>query len=131
MEGVTVGGEFFAFDSERVGLNDRKLREDEMLPLLEAFRDRKFSRLKNLILVMSVAFNVMKTLLGVTHVLQKGNQVRDSGAEMIGEGLKVNRSLQELHLVRLVFFGLCFDCCWGVDREDGEGLGCSVRSCIL
>ncbi len=38
-------------------------------------------------------------LLGVTHVLQDGNQIGDRGAEMIGEGLKVNSSLQRLHLV--------------------------------
>ena len=42
-------------------------------------------------------------LLGVTRVLQDGNQIGDTGAEMIGEGLKVNSSLQWLHLVRLRF----------------------------
>ncbi len=39
-------------------------------------------------------------LLGVTHVLQDGNQIGDRGAEMIGEGLKVNSSLRELRFVR-------------------------------
>ena len=47
------------------------------------------------------------TLLVVTHVLQDGNQIGDRGAEMIGEGLKVNSSLEGLHLVRLCFF--CFE----------------------
>ncbi len=103
MEGVTVGGRFFAFDSTAIGLNDRKMSEDELLPLLEAFRDGKFSKLDWLILVISVAFNVTKMLLSVTRMLQNGNQIRDRGAEMIGEGLKVNSSLQGLHLVRLVF----------------------------
>ncbi len=42
-------------------------------------------------------------LLGVTRVLQDGNQIGDRGAKMIGEGLKVNCSLWELHLVRLGF----------------------------
>ena len=42
-------------------------------------------------------------LLGVTRVLQGGNQIGDRGAEMIGEGLKVNSSLWFLHLVRLGF----------------------------
>ena len=42
-------------------------------------------------------------LLGVTRVLQDGNQIGDRGAEMIGEGLKVNSSLWGLYLVRLVF----------------------------
>ena len=71
-----------------------------------------------------------KMLLGVTHVLQDGNQIGDRGAEMICEGLKFNRSLQELHLVRLVFLSCVLNCCWGVDGEGGGGLGCSVRSCI-
>ena len=48
-----------------------------------------------------------RLLLGVTHVLQDGNQIGDRGAEMIGEGLKVNSSLRGLHLVRLCFF--CFE----------------------
>jgi hypothetical protein len=47
-----------------------------------------------------------KMLLGVTRVLQDGNQIGDRGAEMIVMGLKVNSSLRQLHLVRLVFFGL-------------------------
>ncbi len=43
-----------------------------------------------------------KMLLGVTHVLQDGNQIGDRGAEMIGEGLKVNSRLKRRILVRLV-----------------------------
>ena len=54
-----------------------------------------------------IACNMSKMLLGVTHVLQDGNRIGDRGAEMIGEGLKVNSSLQGLHLVRLCFF--CFE----------------------
>ena len=45
----------------------------------------------------------MKMLLSVTHLLQTGNQIGDRGAEMIGEGLKVNSSLRELNLVRVDF----------------------------
>ena len=56
-----------------------------------------------------IACNMSKMLLGVTHVLQGRNQIGDRGAEMIGEGLKINSSLRELHLVRLVFVGLCFE----------------------
>ena len=54
MAGVTVGGKFFAFDSTRVDLEDRKLSEDELLPLLEAFRDRKFPSLHRLKLVILI-----------------------------------------------------------------------------
>jgi len=42
-------------------------------------------------------------LLGVTRVLQDGNQIGDRGAEMIGGGLKVNSSLQCIVLVRPLF----------------------------
>ena len=42
-------------------------------------------------------------LLGVTRVLQYANQIGDRGAEMIGEGLKVNSNLLYLYLVRLGF----------------------------
>ena len=52
MEGVTVGGEFFAFGSTAIGLYDRKLSADELLPLLESFRDRKFPTLRWLHLVI-------------------------------------------------------------------------------
>ena len=43
-------------------------------------------------------------LLVVTRVLQAGNQIGDRGAEMIGEGLKLNSNLQYIYLViRLLF----------------------------
>jgi hypothetical protein len=54
MEGVTVGGEFFAFGSTEIDLKDRKLSEDKLLPLLEAFRDGKFQRMYWLYLVILV-----------------------------------------------------------------------------
>jgi hypothetical protein len=38
---------------------------------------------------------------GVTRVLQSENQISDAGAAGLGEGLKVNSSLQTLVLVRL------------------------------
>ena len=37
-------------------------------------------------------------------MLQRKNKIGDRGAECIGEGLKVNSSLQKLYLVRLVVF---------------------------
>ena len=88
-------------------LSRRNLHDDDLLPLLEGLRVGKFSRLMILNLVIyiyiyMIACNMTKMLLGVTHVLQGGNQIGDRGAEMIGEGLKVNSSLQWLHLVRLV-----------------------------
>ena len=41
-----------------------------------------------------------RRLLDLTRVLQDGNEIGDRGAEMIGEGLMVNSSVRELHLVR-------------------------------
>ncbi len=59
MEGVTVGGKFFGFKSTRgIELEDRKLSEDVLLPLLEAFRDGKFSSLESIKLVILIVFNV-------------------------------------------------------------------------
>ncbi len=42
---------------------------------------------------------------GLTRVLQDGNLIGDDGARGLGEGLKVNSSLQQLVLVSL-FFGV-------------------------
>jgi hypothetical protein len=39
-------------------------------------------------------------------VLQYGNQIGDAGAAVLGEGLKVNSSLQDLYLVRLFVYFL-------------------------
>ena len=44
-------------------------------------------------------------LLNLTLLIQSANDIRESGAKLIGEGLKVNSSLQWLRLVRL--FGYC------------------------
>ncbi len=59
MEGVTVGGKFFAFGSTEIELYDRQLNEDELLPLLEAFRDGSFSTLDwlNLVILVYVQFD--------------------------------------------------------------------------
>ena len=92
--------EVFQMDCEEIDLSRRNVNEVGLLPLLEGFRDGKFLRLKRMKLVILIAFMMSEILLGVTRVLQGGNQIGDRGAEMIGEGLKVNSSLQELHLVR-------------------------------
>ena len=129
--GFHIRGEVFSMKIESIDLSRRNLSEDELLPLLESFGDGKLSRLIMMKLVIVFAFNMTNLLLGVTHVLQNGNEIGDRGAEMMGEGLKVNSSIRELYLVRLIFcFVLSYDCCWVVDGEGGEGLGCSVRSCI-
>jgi hypothetical protein len=106
--GFHIRGELFSMDSKDIDFSRRNLSEAELLPLLESFRDGTLSRVKSMKLVIVFACNMTQMLLGVTHVLQDGNQIGDRGAEMIGEGLKVNSSLQELHLVRLVFFCCCF-----------------------
>ncbi len=43
-------------------------------------------------------------VLALTHELQRFNKIGDQGAVSIGDGLKVNSSLLELYLVRLVIF---------------------------
>ncbi len=52
----------------------------------------------------------------MTRVLQDKNQISDAGAAGLGEGLKVNSSLQELQLVRLFDYCLFF-----VGAMRGEG----------
>ena len=50
MAGVTVRGEFFAFDCEEINLNYKTLGE-ALLPLLERFSRGEFTRVKKLNLV--------------------------------------------------------------------------------
>ena len=101
--GYIFRDEVFSMEREVIDLSRRNVNEGELLPLLEGFRDGKFSRLKRMPLVILIVFGMSKMLLDVTHVLQDGNQIGDRGAEMIGEVLKVNSSLLELYLVRLRF----------------------------
>ncbi len=60
---------------------------------------------------------------GVTRVLQRGNQISDAGAAGLGEGLKVNSSLQRLDLVRL--FDYCLFFVGAMRGEVGVGVGWS------
>ncbi len=57
MAGVTVLGDFVAFDSRVVDLHSRGLSYDELLPLLESFKEGKFSTLEMLRLVFSSVTN--------------------------------------------------------------------------
>jgi len=57
----------------------------------------------------------------VTRVLQDRNQIGDRGAEMIGEGLKLNSSLQELHLVSLLFLILVLIVAFLLMQRVGRG----------
>jgi len=59
----------------------------------------------------------------LTRVLQSRNQIGDAGAAGLGEGLRVNSSLQELYLVRL--FVLSFVFVGVLQEEGGEGVGCT------
>ena len=59
--------------------------------------------------VVSIVFIV------VMHLMQEGNRVGNRGAELIGDGLKVNNSLHYLRLVRLFCFaGSCEGRRWEV-----------------
>ena len=100
---IFVRNEGFSMKCEYINLSHRNLNDSELLPLLQNFRDGKLTRLNRVYLVILSAFNATSLLLCVTRVLQDGNQIGDRGGEMIGEGLKVNRSLRGIHLVRLLF----------------------------
>jgi hypothetical protein len=75
---VSLRGEVFAMNCYDIDLKSRNLNEAELLPLFESIREGKFSRLRILNL--------------------EGNGIGDAGASLIGEGLKANSSLHELHL---------------------------------
>ena len=62
----------------------------------------------------------------LTRVLQGNNDVGDVGACALGEGLKVNNILRELHLVRRFdFFVFVARAIQGNDRE-GFGCTCTI-----
>ncbi len=54
MAGVTVRGDFVAFDSRVVDLKGRGLSYHELLPLLESFKEGKFSTLEMNLVFSSV-----------------------------------------------------------------------------
>ena len=54
-------------------------------------------------------------------MLQRNNQIGDDGAGGLGEGLKVNSSLQELHLVRHFVFVIDLIVAGAMQGEGGEG----------
>jgi hypothetical protein len=114
MTGVSVGGEFFAFDCEKINLHNKNLGEAALLTLLESFSRGEFTSVKTLHLVIAALASMH--LLDLT-LIQGGNAVGDIGAKMIGEGLKVNSSLQWLLLVRFfVFVGTR----WAAGRGGGR-----------
>ncbi len=53
MTGVSVGGEFFAFDCEKIDLHNKKLGEAALLTLLESFSRGEFTSVKTLHLVIA------------------------------------------------------------------------------
>ena len=63
--GFHIHGEFYSMKSETfINLSGRNFNEDELLPLLEAFRHRKFLRLHWLYLVISVCVQYDKNAAG-------------------------------------------------------------------
>jgi hypothetical protein len=65
----------------------------------------------------------------VTRVLQDKNQISDAGAAGLGEGLKVNSSLQGLALVRL--FDYCLFFVGAIRGEGGERVSIVVAFSML
>ncbi len=58
-------------------------------------------------------------------MLQGNNQIGDNGAVGLGEGLKVNSSLQMLSLVRHLMCVLDLVVAGAMQGEVGEGIGCT------
>ncbi len=57
--------------------------------------------------------------------MQHNTNVGDRGANLIGEGLKVNSSLQYLDLVRHLFLLFDLFVAGAMEGEGGEGVGCT------
>ena len=55
---ISLRGEVFGMNCDVINLQSRNLSEDELLPLLEAFKEGKFSSLHTLNLVITHGFNV-------------------------------------------------------------------------
>ncbi len=58
-------------------------------------------------------------------MLQGGNRIGDDGAVGLGEGLKVNSSLQLLNFVRHFVFDIDLFVAGAMQGEGGEGVGCT------
>ena len=58
-------------------------------------------------------------------MLQDNNQIGNDGARGLGEGLKVNSSLQSINLVRHFVFALDLFVAGALQVEGGEGVGCT------
>ncbi len=102
MAGVSVGGRFFfAFDCETIDVDALNFSDGELLPLLECFGRGEFTRVKAMNLV--VPLHCTPHFLFLTHAMQKNSNIGNGGAKLIGEGLKVNSSLQNLLLVSHLF----------------------------
>ncbi len=123
MAGVSVGGRFCAFDREEIDLRSAKRSEQELLRLLECFSRGEFTRVKILNLVMPL--HCTPHFFFLTHAAQNGTKVGDGGAKLIGEGLKINSSLQRLFLVRHFVFDIDLFVAGAMQGEGGEGVGCT------
>ena len=80
-----------------INLNGMNLSEVRLLRLLERISQGYFTNLMTLMMVIAAKrfYDIC-----LKYLMQDGNGIGDRGAEMIGEGLKVNSSLRTLHLVR-------------------------------
>jgi hypothetical protein len=78
MNGIQVGGRFFAFGSNYINLEGVSLSEVEFTSLLGNFSRGYFENVEAMVL--------------------NGHLITDNHADMIGEGMKANSTLRQLHL---------------------------------
>ena len=110
MAGVTVGGDFVAFDSRVVDLQFRGLRYDELLPLLESFKQGKFLTLE-MNLVFSSVTNTAAA--GSDSCAADWQQYRRPGRRVDRRGAEGQQQPAEAPSCKACYFHLCFAllCC--------------------
>ncbi len=114
MNGVQVGGRFFAFGSNLINLEGVSLSEVEFTSLLGNFSRGHFENVKTMVLNEHLITDIHADMIGeglkanstLRHLHLNKNGIGDTGVELIVKGLKVNTTLQMLHLVRR--FYQCF-----------------------
>ena len=128
--GFHIRGEVVSMKSEIIDLSRRNLIEGELLPLLESFRDGKFPRMQwlNLVPLDCVQYDENAAGCDSCSAGWKPNQRQRRGDDR--RGAEGQQKPADAPSCKACFLVLSFDCRWGVVGEDGEGLSCSVRSCI-
>ena len=126
MAEVKLGTKYFSADSEEIDASSSQVTAADCVAFCARLSAGDFKRLRILKLVSVFVLFLFVFVLRVfccceesgrlTCAVQGRNRMGDEGGKALGEALKVNTSVQELHLVSvfvlfLLVFGLRVFCC--------------------